>query len=252
MNINWSTFILEMINFAILVWILQRFLYRPVLRAIEQRRRGIHEELAAAQRQREEAEALNVAYRDRLQAWELEKREARDRMLAELAVEQERLSADFRETLEQERTRERVIEQRRQDEVYRHNEQEALAHGGRFVASLLELLAGPELEQRLAAMFLTDLESLSAERLQEIRAALPEEDEEGWALQVRSAYPLAPDTQQQLQRALNHALGRPAPIRFSQDAGLIAGIQVDTGFWLLQANLKGEMKFFVEAAFRGA
>ena len=38
MDIDWTTFLLELINFAILVWILKRFLYAPVRRALEARR----------------------------------------------------------------------------------------------------------------------------------------------------------------------------------------------------------------------
>ena len=37
MQLNWSTFVLEIINFLILVWVLKRFLYKPVLAAIAQR-----------------------------------------------------------------------------------------------------------------------------------------------------------------------------------------------------------------------
>ena len=38
MALDWSTLALEAVNFLILVWLLQRFLYRPVLAAIDRRR----------------------------------------------------------------------------------------------------------------------------------------------------------------------------------------------------------------------
>ena len=41
MELSWSTFILEAINFLVLVWILKRFLYKPVLDVIERRKAGI-------------------------------------------------------------------------------------------------------------------------------------------------------------------------------------------------------------------
>ena len=31
MELDWTTFVLEIVNFLVLVWILQRYLYRPVL-----------------------------------------------------------------------------------------------------------------------------------------------------------------------------------------------------------------------------
>ena len=38
MQIDWTTFALEIINFLVLVWILKRFLYRPVLDTLARRR----------------------------------------------------------------------------------------------------------------------------------------------------------------------------------------------------------------------
>ena len=48
MELNWSTFVLEILNFLVLVWILKRFLYKPVLAVIARRREGIEKSLAEA------------------------------------------------------------------------------------------------------------------------------------------------------------------------------------------------------------
>jgi F-type H+-transporting ATPase subunit b len=48
MHFGWSTFALQTVNFAILVWLLHRFLYRPVLRLIDARRAEIDKQYAAA------------------------------------------------------------------------------------------------------------------------------------------------------------------------------------------------------------
>ncbi|MEO0035300.1 MAG: synthase, partial [Pseudomonadota bacterium] len=38
MSLDWSSLALQTVNFLVLVWLLQRFLYRPVLAAIDRRR----------------------------------------------------------------------------------------------------------------------------------------------------------------------------------------------------------------------
>ena len=48
MELTWSTFILEIINFLILVWILKRFLYKPVMDAIAKRRASIEQSMQDA------------------------------------------------------------------------------------------------------------------------------------------------------------------------------------------------------------
>ncbi|MFQ6118016.1 MAG: F0F1 ATP synthase subunit B, partial [Candidatus Bipolaricaulia bacterium] len=76
---NW-TFILNLINFAILLFLLNRVLYRPVIRVMEERREGLAKRLAQAQRRRQEAEQL----RARREA-ELAEARARARELIETA-----------------------------------------------------------------------------------------------------------------------------------------------------------------------
>jgi F-type H+-transporting ATPase subunit b len=48
MHFDWSTFALQTVNFAILVWLLHRFLYRPVLRLVDARRAEIDKQYADA------------------------------------------------------------------------------------------------------------------------------------------------------------------------------------------------------------
>ena len=55
MELDWSTFLLEIINFLILVWILKRFLYRPVLEVITRRREQVEKTLHEAHSLRAEA-----------------------------------------------------------------------------------------------------------------------------------------------------------------------------------------------------
>jgi F-type H+-transporting ATPase subunit b len=48
MLIDWFTVGAQVVNFLILVWLLKRFLYKPILHAIDERERRIAKELADA------------------------------------------------------------------------------------------------------------------------------------------------------------------------------------------------------------
>ena len=56
MLIDWFTVAAQIANFAILVWLLKRFLYRPVLDAMAAREKRVRETVAAADRQKAAAE----------------------------------------------------------------------------------------------------------------------------------------------------------------------------------------------------
>ena len=73
MEFNLSTFVLEIINFLILIWILQRLFYKPVLAVIARRKQHIDKTLAEAQKLQEQAEQLRQRYENRQNQWEREK-----------------------------------------------------------------------------------------------------------------------------------------------------------------------------------
>ena len=56
MPINWFTVVAQAINFLILVWLLKRFLYKPILHAIDEREKGIATQLAEAEAKKNEAQ----------------------------------------------------------------------------------------------------------------------------------------------------------------------------------------------------
>ena len=63
MLINWFTVLAQAINFLILVWLLKRFLYKPILHAIDEREKVIAAQLAQAEakwRKRKRARRLSA------------------------------------------------------------------------------------------------------------------------------------------------------------------------------------------------
>ncbi len=55
MLIDWFTVVAQAINFLILVWLLKRFLFKPILHAIDEREKGIANQLAQAEAMKAEA-----------------------------------------------------------------------------------------------------------------------------------------------------------------------------------------------------
>jgi F-type H+-transporting ATPase subunit b len=243
-ELNWSTFILEIINFLLLVWILKHFFYAPVMKVIEQRRQAIDASLAQAAAKRAEAEAMEEKYQSRLEDWEREKQRARESMHQEVSGERDRLLAALRKTLENERTKAQVLEQRRLEEERRMNEQEALANAAEFAGRLLTRLTGPELEQRLCQLLLAQLPALPGERRDALRAGFRDD---AMPVRVASAYPLAPEMRTALQNALGEVAAQRIECAFMESPELIAGLRINIGPLVLRANIRDELRFFIEA-----
>jgi F-type H+-transporting ATPase subunit b len=115
MELDWTTFVLEVINFLVLVWILQRYLYRPVLNILAARKTGIERVLAEAKEAEERASALKGQFESRLADWEQEKAAARASLETALALERERQMEALAEALAAERERTAAQEAHRQE-----------------------------------------------------------------------------------------------------------------------------------------
>src|SRR5574337_372341 len=62
MSIDWITVAAQIVNFLVLVWLLKRFLYRPILDGIDAREREIAERMGEAAQIRTAAEAAEADY----------------------------------------------------------------------------------------------------------------------------------------------------------------------------------------------
>ena len=172
MLIDWFTVGAQVVNFLILVWLLKRFLYRPILNAIDLREKRIAAELAdaaakqtGAQKERDEFQHKNEDF-DRQRAALL--RQATD----EANAERQRLLDDAREaaadlsTKRQETLRNdahnlnQAISRRTQQEVF------AIAR-----KALMDL-ATTSLEERLAEVFIRRLQEMDGKTKASLTAAL--------------------------------------------------------------------------------
>jgi len=244
-ELSWSTFVLEIINFLVLVWILRHFLYKPVLDVIARRRAGVEKTLENAAKLRAEAERLRAQYEGRLADWDKERQQEHAALDRELEAERVRRMADLQTALEQEREKAHVAEARRLADTLRKGEQTALLQGARFATRLLEQASGPDLEARLVEMVTTELQRLPAGRITSLRGSFGSMPR---AVVVSSAFPLTDDQRQRLEHVLSTLNSQDLPVQYEQDTGLLAGVRISIGAWILGANLRDELSGFMELA----
>lgn len=244
MELNWSTFVLEIVNFLVLVWILQRFLYKPVLDMIARRQGYIEQSLQEAKNDRQQAERLHHLYEGRLSDWEQEKQAARKILERDLDEERTRRLDDLRSELNQERQKVQVIAQREQERQTRRLEQRAIALGASFASRLLSRIAGPELERQLVEAALHDLHALPDDQREQLRQAWRAES---GPLTVTTAYALDAPLRSALENTIDQLAGRSVSCNYHEDRNLIAGLRASWGPWILHANIQDDLKSFTEA-----
>lgn len=248
MELSWTTFVLEIINFLVLVWILKHFLYQPILDVIARRRADIDKQVQEAGDLKQQAESLKSQYEGRVDAWERERQAARDALHQELQTERNSRLEKLNEELSQARQRLQVADSRRLADAERKNELTALRQGAEFASRLLEQGAGPDTQRRLVARLIDDIAALSPEAIKAIRHQYGEIPA---TAVVWSALPLEQETQQALEASLTAILDPSTKLEFKQDGNLLAGLRICIGSWELGANIQDELRGFAELAANG-
>jgi F-type H+-transporting ATPase subunit b len=245
MEFNVSTFILEIFNFLILIWILQRLFYKPLLETIAKRKQFIDQSLADAKTMQQQAEEQRSLYENRQKLWEQEKKAALAALHQQIDVERRAQLAQLNVDLEQERQKAKVTLNRQQQDLQQQAEKQALLNGARFAGMLLKQTASPELEAQLFTLLLNHLKTLPEActlclQMLGAKKSVP--------IKITSAYQLTDELRLQLEQKLSSLINSPINFQFHQDAELIAGLRMDIGAWVLNANLQHELTGFAEIA----
>lgn len=104
MSIDWITVTAQLANFLVLVWLLKRFLYRPILDGIDAREAEIAERMQIAARTEEDAKATEADYRAQLAALQSEQATMSEAARQRAEKERDTLLAEANSRIERERT----------------------------------------------------------------------------------------------------------------------------------------------------
>jgi F-type H+-transporting ATPase subunit b len=219
MHAHLSTFLFQAINFLVLVLVLRRWLYRPVLAMIARRQQEAQAPLAAAAAERQAA-AQARAEAERLEA---EARAARETLLAQAETE---LRGRREAALVEAHRAADALAARAQGEL---EHQRAAAEGAlraraagvaaEIAARLLAAAGCPTATDRLLDQAIDAVEALDPRQ----RAATPAA---GHEVRVLTAAALGADRRAAVTDRLRRALGRDVSVGFGEDAGLIAGAEI--------------------------
>jgi F-type H+-transporting ATPase subunit b len=225
MLIDWFTVGAQALNFLILVWMMKRFLYKPILDAIDAREKLVAAELAGAAAKKAEAQKDSDEFKKKNEEFDQQRgallskatdeaKAERQRLLDEAGKAADAFNAKRREALTNEiHTLDRAITRRMQQEVF------AIAR------KALTDLATTSLEERIGEVFTRRLRELNGKAKECIAGAL--KSTSAPAL-VRSAFDMPAEQRAAIQNALNETFSADVRVRFETAPDLIGGIELST------------------------
>lgn len=223
MLIDWFTVGAQALNFLVLVWLLQRFLYKPILNAVDAREKLIAAKLADAAAKEAEAQKERDAFQKRNDTFDQQRAELmskatdtanaeRQRLLDDARKAADLLSAKRRETLRSDaHSLNQALRRRTQQEVF------AIAR------KALTDLADASLEERMGEVFSRQLRAMDGKVKETFALAL--KTASGPAL-VRSAFDLPEKQRATIQKSLDETFATQIHTRFETTPDIVSGIEL--------------------------
>jgi F-type H+-transporting ATPase subunit b len=223
MLIDWFTVGAQALNFLILAWLMKRFLYRPILHAIDEREKRIATELADADTKKTEAEKEREKFQKKNEEFDQQRDEFLSKAKDEAKAERQRLFDAARQAADALRAKQQdALKSELQNlhkEIARRSREEVFA----IARKMLTDLAGTTLEERMSEVFTRRLRELNDEAKEGLAKVLkPSFD----PVLVCSAFELPSAQRAAIQHALNETFSAEIQLRFETAPAVISGIEL--------------------------
>lgn len=234
MRIDWWTLLLQTVNVLVLVWILGRFLFRPIADGLAARRAAAERLIADAEAKRAEAETDRAAAAAELAARRAERDAAAAAARTDAAEAGEAMRAAARDEAA------RLVREAEAEIAHRRASEEARAgeRAGRLAVAIAARLMTRLPPEAQILGFVPGL----AEALAALPAATRAEfGAAGAPLRPIVPRPLDPAERERLAAALGGVLGRIVRIEESVDPDVLAGLEIETAHAAVRNSLRADL-----------
>jgi F-type H+-transporting ATPase subunit b len=225
MLIDWFTVCAQALNFLILVWLMKRFLYKPILDAIDAREKKVAAELADANAKRAEAQKDRDDFQHKNEEFDKQRAALMTKATGEASAEHQRLVDEARKAAD-------ALTAKRQEALKNdaHNLDQAINRRTRqevfaITRKTLMDLATTSLEERMGEVFNRRLRTMNGKAKETLAAALKSSSEPAI---VSSTFDMPADQRAAIQNALNETFSAEVRVRYETAPDLVSGIELTT------------------------
>jgi F-type H+-transporting ATPase subunit b len=225
MLIDWFTVGAQALNFIILVWLLKRFLYKPILNAVDAREKRIAAELADADAKKAEAQKQRDEFQHKNEEFDQQRAALLSKATDEANAERQRLLEGARKAADALSAKRQEALRRDADNlnqaIRRRTQQEVFA----IARKALMDLATTSLEERIGEVFTRRLRTMDGKAKEGLAEVLKTASEPAL---VRTAFDLPAAQRAAIQNALNETFSAEVHVRFETAPDLVSGVELTT------------------------
>jgi F-type H+-transporting ATPase subunit b len=234
MQINWFTVIAQVINFLILVWLLKRFLYKPILSAIDEREKKITAQLQDADARVAEAKKEQDEFSKKNNEFDQQRAELMSKAIAETNAERQKLLEGARNEVDALRVKQQQAIAGMKDNLDREFAQRTQQEVFVIARKALTELATVGLEEQQVNVFVRRLNELKEDGKKQFIDAFSKDSD---PILVQSAFDVAARQQIEIEAAVNGILGAKRDFQFKTASGVVSGIELAANGYKLAWSL---------------
>jgi F-type H+-transporting ATPase subunit b len=239
LQLNWSTVLLQILDFVIMAFVLWRFLFKPVVRILDERSARVTGALDDAEQKQRSAEAMRSEYEQKLA-------EAEEQVVAMQQQAQEELARARRQVLDETRQELTAMRTNADNEIREARQQAILQHRqalGQLItdlsARMIREATSDGFQQGALEQFVKQLATLPEE---EYRQAVQLGTEEEVRVELVSAHEMEPERRAQVEAQVEELAGQPIEIAYRVDPSLVAGAMLRFGDMMIDGSLTGQLE----------
>lgn len=216
MSIDWITVSAQIVNFLILVWLLKRFLYQPVINAMNKREQDIAKRRRQAVEREHKADKAATLYRNKSEELERDREEILAKVKTDAEQQKKTLLNAAREEVAATRRDWQLQANQEKQEFFDNLRKQSATAIQRIARKALRDLANADLERQLIDAFI--------ERLRALGAAATGDTTE--PVTIATTFALDAGVREQVSRAVREHLAVDVEVVYSESPALLCGIEL--------------------------
>jgi F-type H+-transporting ATPase subunit b len=244
MHIDWFVLFCQIFNFLLLVYLLKRFLYGRIIKAMDDREAKITARFADAEDMKVKATEAAGLYEKRNQLLN----EAKEQMLNEATMaadaKRKELMEKVREEVDKVKARWKDMLVREKDAFFSDLRQRAAKQLYATARKALRDLADADLEERIVDEFLRRVKELDEEKSVQIRKAI---SGGGNNVIIQSAFSISEQRRAQIEEVLKKQITNGFTIRYQQQPDIVSGIELRVNGHKIAWSLNEYLEALVES-----
>jgi F-type H+-transporting ATPase subunit b len=241
MQINWFTVIAQIVNFIVLVWLLKRFLYKPILKAIDEREKKIEGHIKDAEAKDALAKKEQAQFSKKNEAFDKEKQGLMDEAISETKQERQRLFQSVKKEANELRSKFEKSLAEMQESQSLHIAQKTQMEVFAIARKTLTDLSNGSLEEQLGKIFIERLNDLEKDEKQQFIEAF-KSGYDGSAsgqgsILISTAFDLPEKQQTDIMNAVMKIIGKETQFQFKTAPEIIGGIELQSNGYKLSWSI---------------